>query len=59
MGAGWRYDVGWGMATVVYVPLAIWAADLFTRAVDKPSVELAKWVEGKCFRRRGGGERRA
>jgi peptidoglycan/LPS O-acetylase OafA/YrhL len=35
------------LAVLVVLPLAIWAADIFWRAIDTPCVELAKWVETK------------
>ena len=43
------YDGGWIIGTIIYMPLAFWAADLFTRAVDGPTVRFARWVEGRCF----------
>ncbi|KAI1621148.1 acyltransferase family-domain-containing protein [Exophiala viscosa] len=33
---------------VLFFPLLLWVADLFTRYVDQASVELAKWLENKC-----------
>ena len=48
---GRKTDVGFasglGLAVLVILPLAIWAADLFWRAIDIPCVEFAKWIEGK------------
>ena len=44
------YDGGWIIGTIIYMPLAFWAADLFTRVVDGPTVRFARWVEGKCFK---------
>lgn len=42
------FAAGLGLAALVILPLAIWAADLFWRFVDTPCVELARWVETKC-----------
>ncbi|KAI4736166.1 hypothetical protein E4T50_13345 [Aureobasidium sp. EXF-12298] len=38
------------MATCVTV-VAIWWSDVFTRLVDVPSVNFARWFEGKCAAR--------
>jgi peptidoglycan/LPS O-acetylase OafA/YrhL len=38
---------GLGLAMLVILPLAVWAGDIFWRAVDTPCVELAKWIETK------------
>ncbi len=38
---------GLALAVLVILPLAIWVADLFWRAIDTPCVELAKWIETK------------
>jgi peptidoglycan/LPS O-acetylase OafA/YrhL len=40
--------VGWGLGTGTTLFFTVWFADLFTRAVDEPSVRFAKWVEEKC-----------
>jgi peptidoglycan/LPS O-acetylase OafA/YrhL len=47
-----RYELGWALALIAYVPLVIWAADIFWRAVDIPTVKFAKWFESKCFVKR-------
>jgi peptidoglycan/LPS O-acetylase OafA/YrhL len=39
------YVVGFLIGAAVNIPLVIWAADLFWRAVDAPSVKFARWVE--------------
>jgi peptidoglycan/LPS O-acetylase OafA/YrhL len=36
---------GLALAVLVILPIALWAADLFWRAVDTPCVEMAKWIE--------------
>lgn len=38
-------EVGFVIAAVPIVACAVWAADIFTRFVDDPSVRFAKWVE--------------
>ncbi|CAD0087591.1 unnamed protein product, partial [Aureobasidium vineae] len=35
-----------GFAATLF--FTVWLADLFTRAVDEPSIKFAKWVEEKC-----------
>ncbi|KAI4153980.1 MAG: hypothetical protein LQ340_001957 [Diploschistes diacapsis] len=45
-----QYDEGWILSTILYIPIVFWFADVFTRAVDQPTVRFAKWVEAKCFR---------
>jgi peptidoglycan/LPS O-acetylase OafA/YrhL len=45
---GGRYAGGFAVAAVVVVPVVIWAADVFWRAVDAPVVRFAKWLEGRC-----------
>lgn len=42
------YIGGFALASVLIVPIVVWAADLFWRAVDAPVVRLAKWMESKC-----------
>ncbi|MBE7182609.1 MAG: acyltransferase family protein, partial [Terriglobus roseus] len=44
----WRKEVGFGMATALVIPATIWAADVFWRWVDVPSVRCARWVEQMC-----------
>ena len=43
------FSWSWFFATIVYVQFTLWAADVFWRLVDAPSVKFAKWVEKKCF----------
>ncbi|KAK1836200.1 acyltransferase family-domain-containing protein [Podospora conica] len=45
---GWRYDAGFALSAVMVVPVVLWAADVWWRAVDKPVVRFAKWVEEVC-----------
>ncbi|RAH51406.1 acyltransferase family protein [Aspergillus brunneoviolaceus CBS 621.78] len=43
--AGVAYLLGW----MICLPIALWAGDLFWRAVDIPSVRFARWVEEKVI----------
>lgn len=49
---GWstpmRYNLGFILASMVIIPLTVWVADLFWRAIDIPSVKFARWMERKC-----------
>ncbi|KJZ79647.1 hypothetical protein HIM_01116 [Hirsutella minnesotensis 3608] len=42
------YTIGFALHACFCVPIVIWWADVFWRAVDIPSVKFAKWVESKC-----------
>ncbi|KAI1199695.1 acyltransferase family-domain-containing protein [Nemania serpens] len=44
---GPAYRKGVVLAAVINIPLVIWAADIFWRVVDIPSVRFAKWLESK------------
>ncbi|KAI2620351.1 acyltransferase [Hypomontagnella submonticulosa] len=44
---GYAYNWGFILASVINIPLVIWAADIFWRAVDAPTVRFTKWLEGK------------
>lgn len=46
---GFWKESAWLFATLVYIPILIWIADIFWRLVDGPSVPFAKMVEGKCL----------
>jgi peptidoglycan/LPS O-acetylase OafA/YrhL len=41
--------VGWLVGFGILFAIVIFAADIFTRAVDEPCVRLAKWLENKCL----------
>jgi peptidoglycan/LPS O-acetylase OafA/YrhL len=53
----WGHDTfagkegGFAIAAVLSVSTTIWAADVFMRAVDTPTVKFAKWLEGKLTRK--------
>ncbi|KAI4715774.1 hypothetical protein E4T48_08021 [Aureobasidium sp. EXF-10727] len=42
-------EVGFVLAAIINIASTIWAADIFMRVVDTPTVQFAKWVEGKCI----------
>lgn len=46
------YHGGVLIAAIIYVFSSIWAADVFWRAIDIPSVNLARWFEEKSVDRR-------
>jgi peptidoglycan/LPS O-acetylase OafA/YrhL len=37
-----------GVSLGLYVPIILWWSDIFYRAIDAPSAQFAKWVEGIC-----------
>ncbi|KIW06170.1 uncharacterized protein PV09_02656 [Verruconis gallopava] len=43
-----QYVSGFALSAIFIVPLVIWAADLFWRFCDAPTVRFAKWTETKC-----------
>lgn len=45
---GMMYHFGYVLGLVFYVSLSLWLADMFMRAVDMPSTNLARWLEEKC-----------
>lgn len=42
-----RYCLGFLLGYLACLPVAVWAGDLFWRAVDVPSVKFARWIEQK------------
>ncbi|KAI0892180.1 acyltransferase [Annulohypoxylon nitens] len=44
---GSAYNCGAVLASLINIPLVIWAADVFWRAVDAPTVRFTKWLETK------------
>ncbi|KAI5244802.1 hypothetical protein E4T42_07056 [Aureobasidium subglaciale] len=42
-------EVGFVAAAIVDIASTIWAADIFMRIVDTPTVQFAKWIEKKCI----------
>ncbi len=45
---GTNYTLGFVLSSFLVVPMVIWAADIFWRAVDAPIVRFAKWLEANC-----------
>lgn len=45
---GHRYTLGFALGACFCVPIVLCWADVFWRAVDVPSVRIAKWVEKQC-----------
>ncbi|KAH8204684.1 hypothetical protein TruAng_001159 [Truncatella angustata] len=45
---GSAYPRGFFLAAIFNIPLVIWAADVFCRAVDVPTVKFSRWIESKC-----------
>jgi len=45
---GVAYHLGFVLASVTVLPLLVWAADVFWRLVDAPTVRFARWTERKC-----------
>lgn len=43
------YCMGFVVGWLICFPLSVWAGDVFWRAVDVPSVKLARWVESKVI----------
>jgi peptidoglycan/LPS O-acetylase OafA/YrhL len=43
------YLGGFILGAVINIPLVIWAADVFWRFVDAPSVKFARWLENKLI----------
>jgi peptidoglycan/LPS O-acetylase OafA/YrhL len=44
----WGRQLSWVGGLVIYLPVIVWVADIFWRAVDTPTVKFARWLEGKC-----------
>ncbi|KAI0378704.1 acyltransferase family-domain-containing protein [Hypomontagnella monticulosa] len=44
----WPYAASFIVSTILYFPVVIWAADVFWRAIDLPSTNLARWLEKRC-----------
>ncbi|KIV82990.1 hypothetical protein PV11_05052 [Exophiala sideris] len=47
----WWLREGFSLLTVaaLFLPLLLWGSDVFTRYLDQGSVELAKWLENRCY----------
>jgi hypothetical protein len=42
-------EIGFALAAIVNITSTVWAADIFMRSVDIPTVRFAKWVEKTCI----------
>ncbi|KUJ24485.1 uncharacterized protein LY89DRAFT_573259 [Mollisia scopiformis] len=47
----WANVLIFAVSFVLYTPIIVWWSDMFWRAVDLPSANFAKWIEGKCASR--------
>ena len=45
----YRYELGLGLSWVIQTTVTIWAADVFWRLVDVPSVGISKRLEELCL----------
>ncbi|KAI1338184.1 acyltransferase family-domain-containing protein [Xylariaceae sp. FL0016] len=45
----WPYTISYIVSTSLYFPVVFWASDIFWRAVDIPSTNLARWLEQRCM----------
>ncbi len=48
-GTLWGRQLFWVAGLAIYLPIIIFVADLFWRAVDIPTVKFARWLESKCL----------
>ncbi|KAH7001113.1 acyltransferase family-domain-containing protein [Ilyonectria destructans] len=46
---GRAYNAGFLLGACFCIPTVVWAADIFWRAVDIPTVKFARWYEGKLI----------
>ncbi|PNY23844.1 Uncharacterized protein TCAP_06216 [Tolypocladium capitatum] len=46
---GYWYNAGFVLGACFCIPVVIWWADVFWRAVDIPTVKFAKWLEQRCI----------
>lgn len=48
-----QYCLGFFIGWLICLPIAIWAGDVFWRAVDVPSVKFSRWLEDRLIARGG------
>lgn len=48
LGTMTNFVAAWLMGMVFVLPVTIWTADLFWRAIDMPVVRFGKWLEGRA-----------
>ncbi|KAL7936655.1 acyltransferase family domain-containing protein [Trichoderma chlorosporum] len=46
---GYWYNAGFFLGACFCIPIVVWWADIFWRAVDIPTVKFAKWYESKVI----------
>jgi peptidoglycan/LPS O-acetylase OafA/YrhL len=44
----WAFTISFVVSTALYFPILVWVSDMFWRAVDIPSMDLARWLEKKA-----------
>ena len=44
-----HFELGFFLASCAIVPVTVWAADVFWRAIDVPCVRFARWLEAKVI----------
>lgn len=47
---GYWFNAGFVLHACFCIPIVIWWADIFWRAVDIPTVKFAKWFEKRCLK---------
>lgn len=47
---GYWYNLGFILGSVGVIPVVVWAADVFWRLFDTPTVKFARWLETKCIK---------
>jgi peptidoglycan/LPS O-acetylase OafA/YrhL len=47
----WTNVLIYVVSVILYTPVIVWWSDMFWRAIDVPSAEFAKWLEGICASR--------
>lgn len=45
----WQRHGMWAAGMLIYLPIVVFVADVFWRAVDLPSVRFARWLESRCL----------
>ncbi|KAH7376112.1 acyltransferase family-domain-containing protein [Plectosphaerella cucumerina] len=47
---GYWYNLGFILGSLGVIPTVVWAADVFWRLFDTPTVTFARWLETKCIK---------
>ena len=45
----WKLELGYVLSCCLIIPVTVWAADVFWRLFDTPTVKFARWVESKLI----------